>query len=98
MVQTLQSKEHHCQVSTHLTLFPKTKMIDNCHRLNRTKYIARETLSSVETKNTASRKCRAGAKAQHSFRFGLDSLAFNYLIVVLPQAPGFGALRETHGR
>ena len=30
MIQTLQSKEYHCQVLTHLTLFPKTKMIDNC--------------------------------------------------------------------
>ncbi|PYH29981.1 uncharacterized protein BO87DRAFT_430057 [Aspergillus neoniger CBS 115656] len=66
-------------------------------RLNRTNPTTRETLSSVETENTTSRKCRAGAKAQHSFRFGLDSLAFNYLIVVLPQAPGFGALRRIQG-
>lgn len=31
-----------------LTLFSKTMIIDNCHRLNRTNPTTRETLSSVE--------------------------------------------------
>ncbi|RAK87795.1 hypothetical protein BO79DRAFT_255961 [Aspergillus costaricaensis CBS 115574] len=53
MIQTLQSREHHCQTEQN--------------------------------------------QSYHPFRFGLDSLAFNHLIVVLPQAPGFGALQKTHG-
>ena len=99
-IQTLQSKEYHCQVLTHLTLFPKTKMIDNCHRLNRTKHTTRETLSSVERERIPPPE-NAELALKLNTVSGSDwtaCLALNYLIVVLQQAPGFGALRNTHGR